>query len=70
MFDLGMLTEREQQIVRLICKGLSKKEVGHLLNLSAGTINVHLHKVYEKIGINDRTMLAVAAIATARTASG
>jgi DNA-binding NarL/FixJ family response regulator len=49
MFALDTLTEREQQIVQLKCKGLSDKEVGRLSSLSTGTIKIYLHKIYEKL---------------------
>jgi two-component system, NarL family, nitrate/nitrite response regulator NarL len=54
---LAMLTERERQIAKLVSSGLSNKEVGQQLNLSAGTIKVHLHNIYQKLEINNRTTL-------------
>jgi DNA-binding NarL/FixJ family response regulator len=55
------LTERERQVVLLVREGLSNKEVGRQLNLSEGTIKVHLHRVYQKLVIRNRTALAVMA---------
>jgi DNA-binding NarL/FixJ family response regulator len=43
------LTERERQIMHLICEALSNKEVGRQLNLSEGTVKVHLHHIYQKL---------------------
>jgi two-component system nitrate/nitrite response regulator NarL len=51
------LTQRERQIVHLVCKGLSNKEIGRLLNITDGTIKVHLHKIFEKLRISNRTAL-------------
>jgi len=52
------LTERERQIIELIPEGLSNKEIGRRLNLSEGTIKVHLHRIYRKLALNNRTALA------------
>jgi two-component system, NarL family, nitrate/nitrite response regulator NarL len=60
--DLAALTERERQIMRLVSKGLSNKEIGRRLNVSAGTIKVHLHHIFQKLDISNRTSLAALAI--------
>jgi two-component system, NarL family, nitrate/nitrite response regulator NarL len=52
------LTERERQIVQLVCEGLSNEEVGRRLNLSGGTVKVHVHNIYQKLTIRNRTALA------------
>ena len=57
-----MLTERERQIMRLVSEGLSNKEIGRRLNISDGTIKVHLHHVFQKLEISNRTVLAALAI--------
>jgi DNA-binding NarL/FixJ family response regulator len=54
----AMLTEREREITYLVCAGLSNKQVGRQLHLSEGTIKVHLHNIYQKLAINNRTALA------------
>jgi two-component system, NarL family, nitrate/nitrite response regulator NarL len=59
---LAMLTERERQIAKLVSAGLSNKEIGQQLNLSAGTIKVHLHNIYQKLEINNRTTLTALAV--------
>jgi two-component system nitrate/nitrite response regulator NarL len=59
---LTVLTDRERQIVRLVSKGLSNKEIARRLKISEGTIKVHLHHVYQKLGISNRTVLAALAI--------
>jgi two-component system, NarL family, nitrate/nitrite response regulator NarL len=51
------LTERERQIIHLVCEGQSNKEVGRQLYLSEGTIKVHLHHIYQKLAIHNRTAL-------------
>jgi two-component system nitrate/nitrite response regulator NarL len=59
---LTVLTDRERQIMRLVSEGLSNKEIGRRLNLADGTIKVHLHNIYQKLEINNRTVLAALAI--------
>jgi RNA polymerase sigma factor (sigma-70 family) len=56
------LTDREQQIMRLVAEGLSNKEIGRRLNITDGTIKVHLHHIYQKLEISNRTELAALAI--------
>ena len=61
---LMTLTEREHQIMRLVSEGLSNKEIGRRLNISDGTIKVHLHHIFQKLDINNRTVLAALAISS------
>jgi two-component system nitrate/nitrite response regulator NarL len=63
---LSMLTERERQIMQLVSEGLSNKEIGHWLDISDGTIKVHLHNIYQKLAINNRTTLAALAMCRQR----
>ncbi len=59
---LMALTERERQIMRLVSEGLSNKEIGRRLNIADGTIKVHLHHIFQKLEITNRTVLAALAI--------
>jgi two-component system, NarL family, nitrate/nitrite response regulator NarL len=52
------LTDRERQIMRLVSEGLSNKEIGRRLNLTDGTIKVHLHNIFQKLEVTNRTALA------------
>jgi two-component system nitrate/nitrite response regulator NarL len=52
------LTGRERQIIlTLVVGGLSNKGIGRRLNLSEGTVKVHLHNIYQKLEVNKRTAL-------------
>jgi two-component system nitrate/nitrite response regulator NarL len=51
------LTDRERQIVRLVSEGLSNKEIGRRLKITDGTIKVHLHHMFEKLQVSNRTAL-------------
>jgi RNA polymerase sigma factor (sigma-70 family) len=64
---LTILTGRERQIMCLVSEGLSNKEIGRRLNISDGTIKVHLHHIYEKLKISNRTALAALAISLNET---
>ena len=46
-----------------VAAGLSNKEVGSQLNISQGTVKIHLQNVYKKVGVSNRTSLANFAIA-------
>jgi two-component system, NarL family, nitrate/nitrite response regulator NarL len=59
---LTVLTDRERQIMRLVSGGLSNKEIGRQLNITDGTIKQHLHHIYRKLAIGNRTVLAALAI--------
>jgi two-component system, NarL family, nitrate/nitrite response regulator NarL len=59
---LAVLTERERQIMRLVSEGLPNKEIGRRLNIADGTIKQHLDHIYQKLEINNRTVLAALAI--------
>ena len=57
-----LLTTRERQVILLVAQGLSNKEVGRGLELSEGTVKIHLHNIYQKLHVNNRTTLAALAI--------
>src|SRR6266576_1130337 len=59
---LSVLTDRERQIMRLVSEGLSNKEIGRRLSIVDGTIKVHLHNIFQKLEISNRTVLAALAI--------
>jgi two-component system nitrate/nitrite response regulator NarL len=59
---VAALTDRECQIMRLVSEGLSNKEIGRRLNITDGTIKVHLHHIFQKLEISNRTVLAALAI--------
>jgi two-component system nitrate/nitrite response regulator NarL len=58
---VNSLTSREREVVLALAEGLSNKGVGRRLNLSEGTVKVHLHNIYSKLGVKNRTALAVLA---------
>jgi len=52
------LSPREIEIMLRVAEGLSNKEVGRQLDISEGTVKMHLHSIYQKIHVNNRTSLA------------
>lgn len=55
---LDTLTPREREIVDWVCRGLSNKAIAVKLGTSQGTVKVHLHNIYQKLGIANRMSLA------------
>lgn len=53
------LTPREQEVVHLVSKGLSDKEVANLLGISFTTLRTHLNNSMRKIGCNNRTEMVL-----------
>ena len=51
------LTRRQLQIVQLLKTGASNKEIARVLGISDGTVKVHLHSIYEKLGVAGRCKL-------------
>jgi two-component system, NarL family, response regulator LiaR len=56
------LTDREIEVLQLIAKGLSNKDISEKLFLSEGTIRNHVSAILAKLGVADRTQAAVIAI--------
>jgi DNA-binding NarL/FixJ family response regulator len=51
----GHLTEREEQILSLLSKGLQYKEIAARLDVGVSTVRTHLHTIYVKLHVNSRT---------------
>lgn len=53
------LSFREQQVVDLVSQGKLNKEIAHKLHLTEGTIKEYLNRIFRKLGVTNRTQLAV-----------
>ena len=53
------INEKEQEIITLVAKGLSNKEIASELFLSEGTVRNYLSEILEKLELRDRTQLAI-----------
>ncbi|OTN93031.1 response regulator [Enterococcus faecium] len=57
--DLSQLTPREKEIVHLVAKGMSNKQIASQLFLSEGTVNNSLSNILQKLALEHRTQLAI-----------
>lgn len=53
------LTQREHVIAMLVARGLRNREIADQIDVTEGTIKVHLHKIYRKLNVRSRTALAM-----------
>jgi two-component system NarL family response regulator len=49
------LTRRQQELLPMVARGLTNKEIASHLNLSEQTVKNHIHRMLRKIGANDRS---------------
>ncbi|HYF89221.1 response regulator transcription factor [Azospirillum sp.] len=56
------LTDRQRQVLCLLLDGQSNKEIARALGVLEGTIKVHLRTVMQRLGVRNRTQLALAAV--------
>jgi len=59
---LTALTPREKTIVAFIAQGQRNRDIAAALGITEGTIKVYLHALYQKLGVENRTELAVLAL--------
>ena len=56
------LTSREKEVSSLISQGLSNREIAIQLNISEGTVRFHVHNILDKLGLENRTQIAISEI--------
>jgi two-component system NarL family response regulator len=56
------LTSRELEILKMLSKGPTNKQIGHALGISDNTVRNHVLKIIEKLEVSDRTEAATTAI--------
>jgi DNA-binding NarL/FixJ family response regulator len=59
---LPQLTDRENQVLKLIADGLTNREISGRLEISESTVENHIHHIYEKLGISRRAQAVVYAL--------
>ncbi len=52
---VDILTQRENEILNLLTKGLLYKEIADKLSIAVNTVRQHIHKIYEKLHVQNRT---------------
>jgi DNA-binding NarL/FixJ family response regulator len=55
------LTEREVEVLRLIARGLTNRQIAQNLVVSTLTVKTHVQRIIRKLGVSDRTQAAVRA---------
>jgi DNA-binding CsgD family transcriptional regulator len=53
--DVDLLTDREREVLGLICEGRSDAEMSKMLHLSPNTVRNHIVSLYRKLGVNRRS---------------
>jgi len=56
------LSEREIEVLRLVAKGCSNKEIAFGMHISQATVKTHLIHIFRKLGVNDRTAAVTLAL--------
>lgn len=57
-----VISDRERQVLALVTRGLTNKEIAGLLGIATATVNQHLHNLLLKLASSNRTQLAVTAV--------
>lgn len=58
-YEEFQISEKEIEIIQLVAEGMSNKEIAAALYLSEGTVRNYLSSILDKLGLRDRTQLAV-----------
>lgn len=61
-YNETLLSERENQIIQLVCDGKTNKEIANELFLSIQTIKTHLKKIFDKLDVSDRAQAVAVAM--------
>ena len=56
------LSVREREVLELVAQGLTNREIAHRLEISPGTVKVHVEHIIARLGATDRTQAAVRAL--------
>jgi two-component system NarL family response regulator len=56
------LTTRELEVLKMVVKGLTNKEIGALLHVAEITVKQHVSHLFQKLNVNDRTQAATVAL--------
>ena len=54
-----VLTPREVEVVKMVATGLRNKQIAERLSITEGTVKIHLHSIYQKVGVSGRVELSI-----------
>jgi DNA-binding NarL/FixJ family response regulator len=57
-----LLSAREEEVVRMVVRGLANKEIARDLKLSQSTVKNHISRIFDKLSVTSRTEAAVLAV--------
>jgi two-component system, NarL family, response regulator len=60
--DSPTLSKREIEVLELVARGLGNKQIGYVLDITETTAKNHVQHILQKLGAQDRTQAATAAI--------
>ena len=61
MAERGILSRRETEILRRVSRGLSNQEIASQMSITVGTTKGHLHRIFRKLDVRNRTAAVVKA---------
>lgn len=66
--DMGRLTAREREVLEWVIAGKTNRDIGQILGAQPRTVEKHLERIYEKLGVETRTAAAMRAFSLADSA--
>jgi DNA-binding NarL/FixJ family response regulator len=52
------MTKREREVIGMLSEGMSNKEIGQKIHISAYTVKSHIHNIMEKLALHTRLEIA------------
>ena len=59
MHSCHSLTKREREVLALVAQGKRNRQIAELLTITEGTVEVHLHNIFQKLDVSTRTQAAL-----------